>query len=456
MRAAMNPRRLLVIMGTRPEAIKLAPLILQAKADTRRFEVLVVRTSQHQEMLDQVVDYFGLPVVRDLDIMRPDQDLAHVTNAALAGLHRVIGELRPDAVVVQGDTTTSFVGALAAFYHSVPIAHVEAGLRTYDKQQPFPEEIYRRLTTVLADMHFAPTETARRNLLKENVPANRIWVTGNTAIDALFWTLKTAGKSIGASPDHARTILLTTHRRENHGEPMARICKAILILLERFPALRVVCPVHLSPRVRQIVLPMLESHPRVSLLEPLGYERFVLAMNDAHIILSDSGGIQEEAPALGKPVLVLRNTTERPEAIEAGTARLVGTDVTTIVSECERLLSDHEYYVAMAHARNPFGDGHASERILDVLADAHSVSRDGEMERSMPAIDASAIERAVAISRSGTSGLPSPRDAAITARSRSGAKTGSPAAKRADGRSQRAADPAARPAGLLRQNRIDP
>jgi UDP-N-acetylglucosamine 2-epimerase (non-hydrolysing) len=394
--AADSRRRLLVIMGTRPEAIKLAPLILQAKGDPRRFEVLVVRTSQHQEMLDQVVDHFGIPILRDLDIMRPDQDLVHVTNAALAGLYRVIGEVRPDMVVVQGDTTTSFVGALAAFYQNVLIAHVEAGLRTYDKQQPFPEEIYRRLTTVLADLHFAPTEMAKGNLLKENVPASRVWVTGNTAIDALFWTLGVAGKRPRTGPA-GRTLLLTTHRRESHGEPMSRICRAVLILLDRFPTLRVVCPLHLSPRVRQVVEPMLGSHPRVSLLEPLGYERFVLAMNDAHIILSDSGGIQEEAPALGKPVLVLRNTTERPEALQAGTARLVGTDVETIVSECERLLSDPEHYRSMAHARNPFGDGHASERILDVLAAFPITPRLDEDSPSTRTIDTPTFEKASAL-----------------------------------------------------------
>lgn len=362
----MAPRkRILVVMGTRPEAIKLAPLILRAQADAERFDMLAVRTSQHREMLDQVVTDFDLPILADLDIMRKDQDLAHVTMAALEGLQRVIAQARPDVVVVQGDTTTSFVGALAAFYENVPVAHVEAGLRTYDKRAPFPEEVYRRLTSVIADYHFAPTETARYNLLKENVPAETIWVTGNTAIDALFLTL---AKAPPTTPAPSPTLLLTTHRRENHGEPMQRICEAVLALLQGFPDLKVVCPVHLSPRVRQIVGPMLGSHPRVSLIEPLGYAQFVLAMNSAHIILSDSGGVQEEAPALGKPVLVLRDSTERPEAIEAGTARLVGTEVDAIVSACTELLTDPEAYRAMAQARNPFGDGHASERILDVLA----------------------------------------------------------------------------------------
>jgi UDP-N-acetylglucosamine 2-epimerase (non-hydrolysing) len=375
-------KRILVVMGTRPEAIKLAPLILKANADPERFEVLAVRTSQHREMLDQVVTYFDLPILADLNIMRKDQNLAHVTMAALGGLQRVIAKARPDVVVVQGDTTTSFVGALAGFYENIPVAHVEAGLRTYDKRAPFPEEVYRRLTSVIADYHFAPTETSRYNLLKENVPAETIWVTGNTAIDALFLTLaKAAPEPVRRTA--AQTLLLTTHRRENHGEPMQRICEAILILLQGFPNLRVVCPVHLSPRVRQVVGPMLGSHPRVSLIEPLGYEQFVLAMNGAHIILSDSGGVQEEAPALGKPVLVLRDTTERPEAVEAGTARLVGTEVDSIVSACKELLTDPEAYRAMAQARNPFGDGHASEQILDVLA--RSLGSTDRRERTDPA-----------------------------------------------------------------------
>lgn len=381
-------KRILVVMGTRPEAIKLAPLILRAQADPERFETLVVRTSQHREMLDQVVDYFNLPIFADLNVMRRDQDLTHVTTAALAKLQRVITETRPDVVIVQGDTTTSFVGALAAFYENIPVAHVEAGLRTCDKRAPFPEEVYRRLTSVIADYHFAPTESARSNLLRENVPADTIWVTGNTSIDALFLTLTKAKPAAQAAQHHSPTILLTTHRRENHGEPMRRTCEALLILLQRFPSLQVVCPLHLSPRVRNVVCPLLGSHPRVSLVEPLGYEPFVLAMHSAHIILSDSGGIQEEAPALGKPVLVLRDTTERPEAVEAGTARLIGTEVAAIVSACEQLLTDSHAYRAMAQARNPFGDGRASERILDALAQSL-----GNVERRERADLAQAVDR---------------------------------------------------------------
>ncbi len=365
----MAKKKLMVVMGTRPEAIKLAPLILQAQARPDRFELMVVRTSQHQQMLDQIVQHFALPISVDLDIMRPDQDLSHITTAALQGLYRTIGEARPDCVVVQGDTTTTFAGALAAFYHRVPVAHVEAGLRTYDRDQPFPEEVNRCLTSQLTDFHFAPTERARANLLREGFAAERIWVTGNTAIDALLLTLERAGGRPELShPAARRTLLLTAHRRENHGEPMRDICRAVLELLERFPDLRVVYPVHLSPRVRGVVMGMLQDHPRVTLCDPLGYEPFVLAMNEATLILTDSGGIQEEAPALGKPVLVLRNTTERPEALEAGTAKLVGTDVATIVAEAERLLSDPTYYAQMAKAANPFGDGRASERILEVIA----------------------------------------------------------------------------------------
>lgn len=374
-----TPKRLLIAIGTRPEAIKLAPVALAAVADPDRFDVHVVRTSQHQQMLDQVVDHFGLPIHDDLDLMRPNQTLVHITMAVLDGITRVIDKVHPDVVVVQGDTTTTYAAGLAAFYRHIPVAHVEAGLRTDDLGQPFPEEANRRLVSVLADHNFAPTTAARDNLIRENVPASRVWVTGNTAIDALRLSLResrsrpcTATKArTGAQPgDPRRTILVTAHRRENHGEPLRRICEAIVTILERFPDVDVLYPMHMSPKVRGVVEPMLGGHPRVALVEPLGYAEFVEAMDTAHLILSDSGGVQEEAPALGKPVLVLRGTTERPEAVKAGAARLVGTDIELIVKEVEHLLTDPGQYRAMSQARQLFGDGHAAERILDVLADA--------------------------------------------------------------------------------------
>jgi UDP-N-acetylglucosamine 2-epimerase (non-hydrolysing) len=359
---------LMIVIGTRPEAIKLAPVALATQRDGR-FALCVVSTSQHREMLAPMVAHFGLPVAVDLDIMRHDQSLAQVTTAALEGLHRTIGEVRPAAVVVQGDTTTTFCGALAAFYQRVPVAHVEAGLRTYDRAQPFPEEVNRCLTGQLTDYHFAPTQGAKQNLLREGVPEARVWVTGNTAIDALRITLERAGPA-AAGPSEGRTILVTAHRRESHGEPMAAICRALLRICERFPDVRVRFPVHLSPRVRKTVFGMLEGHERITLEDPLGYADFVVAMSQSTLILSDSGGVQEEAPSLGKPVLVLRETTERPEACESGCAMLVGTDAERIFAEAERLLTDEDSYRRMARANNPFGDGKAGERIVGVLADA--------------------------------------------------------------------------------------
>lgn len=359
--------KLMIVMGTRPEVIKLAPLVIGARSRPDEFETVVVATSQHREMLDQMLETFQVEVDFDLDIMKPNQDLRHVTTAALNGLHDVVAQVKPDWVIVQGDTTTTFCGALAAFYHQVPVAHVEAGLRTFDKRQPFPEEINRRLTTQIADVHFAPTTLSRENLLREGVSDDLITVTGNTGIDALFLTL-------GASSDEAsetsavRRLLVTAHRRENHGEPMERICRAVLRLVDEFPDLHAYYPVHLSPRVRGVVMPLLSSHPRVELGEPLEYREFVREMSRAHIILTDSGGIQEEAPSLGKPVLVMRETTERPEGIDAGTVRLVGTDEDRIYSETARLLSDEAAYLEMAQARNPYGDGKATGRILSVLA----------------------------------------------------------------------------------------
>lgn len=362
--------RLMFVIGTRPEAVKLAPVIQAARRRPGHFNVTVVRTSQHREMLDQVMASFDLCADVDLDIMRPDQDLLHVTIEGLSKLHTVIGRINPGWILVQGDTTTTFVGALAAFYRRVRVAHVEAGLRSHDTRQPFPEEINRCLTARLTDLHCAPTPGARENLLAEGIPSERIVVTGNTAIDALLFILKGAQAPRERSTG-APTLLVTAHRRENHGEPLARICDAVLALLERWPELRVHYPVHLSPRVRAIVWPRLSHHPRVTLSEPLDYAQFVLAMHRADIILTDSGGVQEEAPALGKPVLVLRENTERPEALQAGLALLVGTDPRRIVRECSRLLDDPAHYASMSRAANPYGDGQASDRILDAIA-AHS------------------------------------------------------------------------------------
>ena len=372
------PVRLLFVVGTRPEAIKLAPVVRGALAQADRFDARVVATGQHREMLHEMLREFAIPVHADLDLMQPDQQPADVAADAIRGLDAVIGREQPDWVLVQGDTTTSFAGALAAFYRRVRVAHVEAGLRTWNREQPFPEELHRRLTGQLAELHFAPTPGARDNLLREGIDPQAIRVTGNTAIDALFLTLEEAGSS-GDPPVQAgpsgdadapprRTLLLTAHRRENHGAPLEHICAAVRRLVERFADLEVHYPVHPSPRVRRTVEGALGGLERVRLTEPLGYRAFVLAMQRAHLILTDSGGVQEEAPSLGRPVLVLRETTERPEGIEAGTARLVGTDPEKIVAEASRLLEDAAHYRSVAEVANPYGDGKASERILGALA----------------------------------------------------------------------------------------
>jgi UDP-N-acetylglucosamine 2-epimerase (non-hydrolysing) len=361
--------KILLVMGTRPEVIKLAPVVIGARRRPDEFETLVVTTGQHRHMLDQMLEMFELAVDVDLDIMKPNQGLTYVTTAALTGLHEVIGQAQPDWVIVQGDTTTTLAGALAAFYQQVPVAHVEAGLRTYDKRQPFPEEMNRRLTTQIADAHFAPTTRSRDNLLREGVSQDAIWVTGNTGIDALFLPLES--NQNGAATDSAtgeRRLLITAHRRENQGAPMERACRAVLRLADEFPDLRAIYPVHPNPAVRDVVFPLLGDHPRIDLVEPLEYRHFVQEMKRAHIILTDSGGIQEEAPSLGKPVLVMRETTERPEGIDAGTTRLVGTDEERIYAEVAHLLRDDGAYREMAKARNPYGDGRATEKILSVLA----------------------------------------------------------------------------------------
>ena len=363
--------KVLTVFGTRPEAIKLAPVIQRLERDARFASVTCV-TSQHREMLDQVLEVFKIVPNYDLAVMTPAQSLADVTGKVVQKMSEVVATERPAIVLVQGDTTTTFAASLAAFYHKVPVGHVEAGLRTSNKYQPFPEEINRRLTTVLADYHYAPTVTSQQNLLAEGIDSRRILVTGNTGIDALLMAVDRVrqgariddplGHRVPDS-DSKRLILVTAHRRESFGAPFEAICDALQLITERNADVTIVYPVHLNPQVRGPVFERLADCPRIHLVEPLGYLSFVQMMDRAYLILTDSGGIQEEAPALGKPVLVMRNTTERPEAVEAGSARLVGTSTEAIASAVQRLLDDVEAHGQMSQARNPFGDGHASERI---------------------------------------------------------------------------------------------
>lgn len=379
-RTAVPPWRVLIAFGTRPEAIKLAPVIAALRDQTPRLETRVVVTAQHREMLDQVLDLYGIKPDHDLDIMRPRQTLTQITIRALQRMSKLIEAERPDMVLVQGDTTTTFVAALSAFYCRVPVGHVEAGLRTYDKYHPYPEEVNRRLTSHIADWHYAPTRGARQALLREGIPASRIRVTGNTVIDAV---LAVAAKPLTGSPvrgwrpDPSRRLLLVTaHRRENFGEPMREICQAILDLSDRYSDLDVIYPVHLNPAVREVVRPMLGKRKRIYLVPPLEYHPFVALMAVATLILTDSGGIQEEAPSLGKPVLVLRHITERPEAQKAGTVKVVGPVRRRIVTEARRLLDDPRAYKRMARRINPYGDGKAAGRIVNHilrLARRHSV-----------------------------------------------------------------------------------
>lgn len=363
--------KVLTIFGTRPEAIKLAPVIRELERHKESFISRVCVTAQHREMLDPFLELFRIRPDYDLDIMRPNQSLFDVTTRALSGLRDILERERPDLVLVQGDTTTAFAAALAAFYLRVKIAHVEAGLRTEDKYNPFPEEINRRLITHLADLHFAPTERARANLLREGVRDETIFVTGNTVVDALFMVLELTKaedplRNLGLDP-RKRLILVTAHRRESFGAGITNICLAIREIVARAPEAEVVYPVHLNPNVRSVAHRILDGVERVHLIEPLDYVPFVHLMNRAYLILTDSGGIQEEAPSLGKPVLVLRETTERPEVIEAGAAELVGTEVERIVEKTLRLLRDPDRYAKMASAQNPFGDGQAARRIVDII-----------------------------------------------------------------------------------------
>jgi UDP-N-acetylglucosamine 2-epimerase (non-hydrolysing) len=366
--------RVATIVGTRPEVIKLAPVVgeLRRRPET---ECVLVATGQHREMVDQMLEQFGLVADVDLDVMKPEQRLSDLTAELMRGLGRTLADLQPDWVLVQGDTTTTLCGALAAFYESVPVAHVEAGLRSGDDRAPFPEEANRRLVAGLTDLHLCPTPGSAANLLAEAVPHARIRVTGNTVIDALLWAVERAREVPAPVPrTRSRRILLTLHRRESHGEAMRNVCQVVRAIARRGDT-EVVFPVHRSPAVRQVVLPALTSVEGVHLCEPLDYLDLVHVLDSCDLVLTDSGGLQEEAPALGKPVLVLRDTTERPEAVAAGVARLVGTVPHVVHAAVSTLLDDRRAYEAMAHPENPFGDGQASPRVVSALAEGHVARR---------------------------------------------------------------------------------
>jgi len=369
------PTRILTVFGTRPEAIKLFPIVHALKGNSL-FECVVCVSAQHRHMLDQVLEIAGIVPDHDLDVMQPDQTLDGLTANLLTGLGRVMDEVKPDRVMVQGDTATAMAGALAAYYRKIPVDHVEAGLRSHNIHHPWPEEVNRKIIGAMASLHFAPTATAAAALLKENVDPSRVHVTGNSVIDALHWV----SARIVAEPSLAgglselearfagkRIIGVTSHRRENFGEGMDGIASAIRRIAAR-PDVAVIFPVHLNPNVRKVMNTALAGLDNVALIEPLDYPHFARLLGIAEIMLTDSGGVQEEAPALGKPVLVMRETTERPEGVEAGTAKLVGTDAATIVTEISTLLDDKQSYEAMARAHNPFGDGHTAGRIVELLA----------------------------------------------------------------------------------------
>lgn len=372
----LDRKKILLVMGTRPEAIKLAPVLRALQDASARPEIEVCVTRQHSELLDPVLELFGIRPTFDLALMKPNQSLAELTAGAIAGLHETYARSGPDVVVVQGDTTTALAAALAAFYQRLPVAHVEAGLRTADLMAPWPEELNRRLTGVMASTHFAPTERARQNLLREGVAANRIHVTGNTAVDAILGITGRLSGEAGLREQverrfpfldaRRRLVLVTGHRRESFGGGFERICTALAELSRRHDV-QIVYPVHLNPNVRKPVFGILGGRDNVHLIEPVDYLGFAYLMMRCHVIISDSGGVQEEAPSLGKPVLVMRDVTERQEAVEAGAVRLVGTDAARIVTAATRLLDDPAEYSAMTRGMNPFGDGRAAERIAGVL-----------------------------------------------------------------------------------------
>lgn len=365
----MSKIKVLTIFGTRPEAIKMAPLVKEIERNSDKLESIVCVTAQHRQILDQVLELFDIKPDFDLNIMKENQNLWSLTSDVLLKTKEVIEEVKPDVVLVHGDTTTSMAAALSAFYAKVPVGHVEAGLRTFDKYYPFPEEINRVFTDAVCTYYFAPTDKSCENLIKSQISSEHIYKTGNTVIDALLYTVENHNEEVEGLTlnPNLKTILLTSHRRENFGEPIKEICKAILELVEKNKDIEVVYPVHPNPNVRKPVYELLNGIDRIHLIEPLEYAQFCSLMKKSHIILTDSGGVQEEAPSLGKPVLVLRDTTERPEAIEYGTVKLVGTNKEKIISTVQNLLDDNNAYKKMAEAVNPYGDGLASKRIVDVL-----------------------------------------------------------------------------------------
>ena len=368
-------KKVLIIFGTRPEAIKMAPLVKEFKKHTDLFETKVCITAQHREMLDQVMDFFEIKADFDLDLMKPNQNLYSLTGDIINGLKPILEEFKPDYVLVHGDTTTTMASSIAGFYSGATVCHVEAGLRTHNKYSPFPEEINRQITGRIADIHLAPTEASSNNLLAENINPKNITITGNTVIDALMHSVDIVANSGDAEiamlknmVDTSKKLLLVTgHRRENHGQGFIRICEALKHIAESNPNTQIIYPVHLNPKVQKPVYELLNDIPNVQLIAPLSYPAFVWLMHKSYIIITDSGGVQEEAPSLGKPVLVMRDTTERPEAVDAGTVILVGTDKDKIIKETNNLLSNPEEYQKMSALHNPYGDGKACSRIVNFI-----------------------------------------------------------------------------------------
>ena len=368
----MSKIKVMTIFGTRPEAIKMAPLVKELEKNSDKIESVVCVTAQHRQMLDQVLEIFDIKPDYDLNIMKERQTLIGITTRGLEGLDEIMKEAKPDIVLVHGDTSTTFVGSLAAFYNQIAVGHVEAGLRTYDKYSPYPEEVNRRLTGVIADMHFAPTERNKNNLLKENVSEDAIYITGNTVIDALKTTVcadyKFKDETLSQMDwDNKKVIVMTAHRRENLGEPLRNICRAVKRIVEEFKDVEVVYPVHLNPAVREVANEILGNIDRVKLIEPVNADELHNAISRGYLVMTDSGGLQEEAPSLGKPVLVMRNETERPEAVDAGTVKIAGVNEENIYNLAKELICNKEEYNKMAKAVNPYGDGLASGRIVKAI-----------------------------------------------------------------------------------------